>query len=224
MRLKIPGQVPRYSASPYQADRPTPTRVAENPLFEGIHLTAAQEQQILENVRGMDDVNEMALRQNLIKAMREAGVPGAERQTVLRRLSAAYVERGTDITRQVVVTQRQQGLRPAEITLAKAARGGAYHRRVAKLGGGYKYYYDAEKYAARDDAHVDGRSVLQGKCSERLCTLAGETGISIAEALERLGAKFDPDLVKDAIRSSVKSGALVHAKGQLIKKKTENAQ
>ena len=40
------------------------------------------------------------------------------------------------------------------------ARGGFYHRRIPKDGGGYDYVYTEQEYKDRPDAHLDGKTAL----------------------------------------------------------------
>jgi hypothetical protein len=96
------------------------------------------------------------------------------------------------------------------------ARGGTYYRRVANKGGGHRYYYDPEKYHAREDAHVDGDSALKKRLT-KMCvnhvTNAGEAGCD-HEGFKAIAARFGADKVAAALRDATSdTGPLKFEKG-----------
>jgi len=96
-------------------------------------------------------------------------------------------------------------------------RGGSYHRRVTdKETGKHRYFYNEDDYAKQDGAHVSGRDVLKRKCREGLAKRVGK-GCTLDD-LKGYGG-YDDELVKDAIRDSVKAGELVHTAGKLAPSK-----
>ena len=103
------------------------------------------------------------------------------------------------------------------IDLAKAqARGGKYHRRVPKPGGGFHYIYDPEQYGARRDAHLDGddagRTYLSGKINKCL-EGAGQKGCGpkvFQSLVKRHGAKR----VAQTLRDGIKNGTLAYRAGR----------
>lgn len=98
-------------------------------------------------------------------------------------------------------------------TMSKAEpRGGSYHMRVTnKDTGKHRYYYDEDKYTERE-GHVSGRGVLKKKCRGQLMKRVGK-GCTV-ESLKGFGG-YDDELIKDAIRDSVRAGELVHDNGNL---------
>ncbi len=106
-------------------------------------------------------------------------------------------------------------------SLSKAeARGGKYHKRVPKSGGGFHYIYDAKTYDSRDDAHLDGKEAgvayiagKIGKCLES----AGKKGCEPKD-FEALVKRHGPKRVASALRDGVKGGSLAFKKGRFYSK------
>lgn len=93
------------------------------------------------------------------------------------------------------------------------ARGGSYHRRV-KTGNGYRYYYDEDKYAERDDAHISGRDAKKANCRRDLDARLSGKGAKIS-ALKHLSEKYDPEVITEVIRQGVQSGRYEHDQGMV---------
>lgn len=110
-------------------------------------------------------------------------------------------------------------------TLQKAeARGGSYHRRIPKPGGGFRYIYDAEKYASREDAHVSGSEARKAAMCKNLSGAvekAGEEGCDV-KALKPLAQRYGrEDLVKE-MKGRIKSGEWTYKGGRLYKAKAKD--
>lgn len=97
---------------------------------------------------------------------------------------------------------------PQPGTLTKAeARGGNYHRRV-KTESGYRYYYAPDKYAEREDAHLDGDTALRKRLTKmcvRHVTKAGEKGCDHS-GFKLYGDRFGADKVAAALREATGPG------------------
>ena len=55
-----------------------------------------------------------------------------------------------------------------------APRGGTYHRRIPKKGGGYTYVYDEASYRSRPDAHLDGKEAAEQHLHEHVRRIASK--------------------------------------------------
>lgn len=88
--------------------------------------------------------------------------------------------------------------------LAKAARGGNYHRRIPKPGGGYTYVYDEATYRARPDAHLDGKTAQDEHLKEHVKRIAAKHATNLEgcpiEEFAPLVAKHGAEAVAAAIR------------------------
>jgi hypothetical protein len=105
-------------------------------------------------------------------------------------------------------------------------RGGTFHRRVPKPGGGFTYYYDPEKYAGRKDAHLTGEEAtkahLHGKIHKAIAE-QGKGGAHIKHFAE-LAKKHGSQAVAEALRENVKTGKLNFKKGRFHGKVEEDQE
>lgn len=105
-------------------------------------------------------------------------------------------------------------------------RGGTFHRRVPKPGGGFTYYYDPEKYAGRKDAHLTGEEAtkahLHGKIHKTIAE-QGKGGAHIKHFAE-LAKKHGSQAVAEALRENVKTGKLNFKKGRFHGKVEEDQE
>jgi len=105
--------------------------------------------------------------------------------------------------------------------LAKAdARGGKYHARVPKAGGGYRYIYDGAEYAKREDAHLHGPQVSKRnahKATQEAVHSSGKRGMGPGD-LKELASKHGARAVAQALQQHHEEGTLEHAKGRFYKK------
>lgn len=96
-------------------------------------------------------------------------------------------------------------------------RGGSYHRRVPQEDGGFRYYYDPEKYQSRADAHVDGREARKNYLHGRIAKVVGakgKAGMHVRQVLDDFSEQFDPKEVEEAVKA-LAGGKLEFRKGRL---------
>lgn len=106
-----------------------------------------------------------------------------------------------------------------EAKKTREARGGNYHRRVPKPGGGFKYYYDPEKYAAEEkDAHLSGEEAKAGYLHKRVHQAVDEQGKRGAHPkhFAHLVQKHGAQPVADTLRQSIKGGKLEYRNGRFF--------
>lgn len=106
--------------------------------------------------------------------------------------------------------QARQAGDPAALGKAEA-RGGKYHRRVPREGGGYRYFYDEAKYAEREDAHVSGSEARKAKMRRELMSAVGH-GCD-AHDLKPLAKRYSAKEVSDLVKECVSGGHLEHSGG-----------
>jgi hypothetical protein len=100
-------------------------------------------------------------------------------------------------------------------------RGGKYHRRIPKPGGGYRYIYDADQYGQREDAHVKGSEASRAYVSRRVAQAvdgAGSKGVEPA-ALKSLVKRHGAKRVAQALRDHAENGTLAFKKGKFYPKR-----
>jgi hypothetical protein len=110
----------------------------------------------------------------------------------------------------------------ADELLAKAeARGGKYHRRMPRQGGGYRYFYDPEQYARHNGAHVSGDEAARvaiRKAVAELLEEAGDGGCPL-ERLQPLVKRYGAKVVGAVLSADVKErGKLRFENGKLLAK------
>jgi len=157
--------------------------------------------------------NELVVRQQLMQKLVDDKVEPELRKALFQRSMSYY--RG--LKKSMVDVSPLSELKKAE------ARGGSYHRRTPKTGGGYRYYYDEEKYNTSTDAH------LSGKDARKSCIKKGIGGaIDGSEGkgcdlreFKSLAQKHGSSEVANMIRGGVKSGDYKYAKGKLSHGKSQ---
>lgn len=95
-------------------------------------------------------------------------------------------------------------------------RGGKYHRRIPRPGGGYRYIYDPEKYHQREDAHLDGEGASRAYIGRRAADVvakAGKKGCG-PDAMKGLVRKHGSKRVAQVLRDQVENGSLTFKKGK----------
>lgn len=108
-----------------------------------------------------------------------------------------------------------------EVMYKAAPRGGTYHRRIPKSGGGFKYIYKEADYDSREDAHLNGPDTQKKRIRDQISNRAAE-GCKV-EDLADLVVKYGKDLVKEAVQWCVKQDQVIYSKGKLSVKKTSEA-
>ncbi len=158
--------------------------------------------------------DEVTLRTTVAENMLHAGISPGVRRIVLERVLSLF--RATTAKSMLLVLPTELlSLRKGE------ARGGTYHRRVPKPGGGYRYYYDPEQYEARTDAHDHGPDVqkkyIAGRV-ERAVDRAGAKGCSLqdfAGLCRKHGA--------ETVRAVINDLPLEYRNGRLHRKDTQKS-
>lgn len=176
------GRVERAFAKPkppteadYQRD--VSPRLTAKSVIEGLGLDKGQ----FENYRKFLDEragassNETRFRQEVLQKMYDDKLPGDMRRVLADRAITYYRHRqsirkkpviGLDDIPKLVGTGRGKmrsgsgGALPDEALNKGEARGGTYYRRITTEKGEHRYYYDAERYHRRDDAHLSGPEIL----------------------------------------------------------------
>lgn len=150
------------------------------------------------------------------RLMQEAWDPSL-RRVVMQRAAQLFRDTGM---RKSAKPVPKPGPRAPVITAAELkerlkkaeAKGGLYHRRVPKSGGGFKYYYDPKSYNESRGAHHDGaemRKYAMGSEVTKAATTAGHEGCD-AKTMRRLAKKYGRAELADHLKSSCKSGKLVY--------------
>ena len=226
----VPGQVPRMSIPSALTAMPKPPSPDVNPDFvlenvrtvrditKGLGLEMSDEMRIQRTVQTSISDPELAYRTRLNQDTAYLKLEPEQRRMIAQRATAYYRENGQDQNRVETLRRRNLGLRKGETFHMEKAetRGGSYHRRVTnKETGKHRYYYSEEDYNKHPDAHVSGREVTQGKCKAGLLKRVGK-GCTIESLKSWSDGLYDDNMVKDAIRSAVKSGELKHKGGKLM--------
>jgi hypothetical protein len=155
-----------------------------------------------------DNHNETQRLQRRLQGLRKSELSAGERYCLA--MDAA----GRELAKQIYDDTGDDSHPDFDESMRKAdPRGGSYHRRVTnKETGKHRYFYNEDDYAKQDGAHVSGRDVLKKKCRAGLVKRIGK-GCSLDD-LKGYGG-YDDELIKDAIRDSVRAGELSHAGGNL---------
>lgn len=95
--------------------------------------------------------------------------------------------------------KREQG----KLELAKAeARGGTYHRRVPKPGGGYRYFYDEAKYKQSKGAHLDGDGAARDRIRAHVGKQIEAGGKCPVESLKSLVRRYGAQKVGEVVKAA----------------------
>jgi hypothetical protein len=95
---------------------------------------------------------------------------------------------------------------------AGEAKGGLYHRRIPKPGGGYRYIYDEESYKRRKDAHHEGGERKKHAMGQEILRMAQEAGHEGCDmkGMRRLAKKYGRAEVAEHLKGACKKGRLVY--------------
>lgn len=147
--------------------------------------------------------NELVLRQEITSKSLDERMDGALRSAILQR-SLSYWR---DCKKSLL-----QIMSPEDLLEKAEARGGSYHRRVPKPGGGYTYYYDEEKYKNSKQAHTNGKETQHGYISGKIQKCIEEAGgkgcgpESFSDLVKKYGAKTVANVFKKDPKYSFKKG------------------
>lgn len=179
---------------------------AGRPLYEGDKKEGASPSQALQAIRNaMKDTSPANVRGAMIQVT-SAGREDAALRPQLKEVVDQFAKMPMPKASLKVVKQASKILSKAD------AKGGLYHRRVPKTGGGYKYYYDPKSYRESKGAHHSGsdmRTQAMGSEVTKAATDAGHEGCD-AKAMRRLAKKYGRAELADHLKSSCKRGKLVY--------------
>ena len=225
----------------------TEPRMSTGSILDGLGLDPARTNswkkfldQALHQTNAIDvrrDINTRMLLERMEPALRKAIFQRSMvyyRDVVQKSLIQVYTPdqlRKADMTRdefqklthkqQVMVfyamtPDEREGLQKAE------ARGGKYHRRV-KSGKGYRYFYDADKYHEREDAHISGPDAQASyikKTVQKKIESAGEDGCGV-DQMKDLVQKYGSKAVGKCMNEMKASGGFAYKAGKLYLNKSE---
>lgn len=240
--LRWPGQVPHgrvddggltrmpprqspLAVLQHNEPRPTPAAVVRS-----LGMPLAQEQSWMKFLREeVPKANVVAWRSALVAKAKADGMNPELRSVLLQRTSQ-YAQSLVKADVCTVVSLEdawaalravyQERLGTVEELEKGEARGGDYYKRVPRPGGGYRYFYDEDKYQGHDGAHVGGEEAKAGYLDKRIAAAvegAGDRGILVSE-LQALAAKHGAGSVADRVRNLVQAGKLHFQSGRLFQK------
>lgn len=213
---RVPGQVPSRANMELMrlAERKAPAfsmarllahdepRMTVESIVKGLGFDAAEENAWRTHLRKAVDgaINELVLRSEVLAKCREDGLGSV--------LSRALVQRTLNHWRglkkgEVQIVTVDEMLQKAE------SRGGSYHRRTPKPGGGYRYFYDEASYRASKGAHESGKEVAASHVSGKVVKAveeAGEGGCgpdAFRDLVKKFGAKAVAGSLKDGCGGKV---------------------
>lgn len=157
-------------------------------------------------------VNELVMRKALFQRMMNERMEPAMRKAIFQRSLNYYQEKMTKSVFEVVT--------PDEILEKAEARGGTYHRRIAKKSGkGFNYIYDPEKYASRGDAHLSGTEARDMRIKKGVSTLLEERTECTPEDMKDLVKKFGAKEVGSVLKKQCGDGGTMEFKNGKFKTK-----
>lgn len=229
-RTRIPGQVPTREqielirlvkeqppemsvARLLDQDGPRPTVTS---ILGDLGLDAVQYQDwskfLGEVVRSA--TNEVTLRQDIMSKCLNERLDGGLRRAILLRSLVHWRSLRKGLVQVVTVGDLQKAVSP----------GGAYHRRVPKPGGGYRYFYDEDRYVNSKGAHTGGAENAERyihaqiqKCIEK----SGKAGCGV-EAFKSLVQKYGAKTV-GAVLSKNHGKTFEFRKGKFMMSGTNKA-
>jgi hypothetical protein len=205
---RIPGQVPRLDAQldamfvltpqvhiAESLDAPRPILRAEM-VAGDLGLPDHVERNITQFVKHEAPIagNEVAFRRSVMMSLFEQRLDPTARRMVLSRALNYYRNTTSSSTSPHIPSYVIEPLQRAA-----APRGGRYHRRVPKPGGGYEYIYDEHEYKKRPDAHLDGKEAQHNYLKDSVRKLIGDEGChvtALADHVKRHGSKAVGDAVR----------------------------
>lgn len=224
-RFKIPGQVPGLAAMTAMPSRRTKLIDTVHPCFtparvvEGLPLARDWAGYVS---KAMGAANELLMRQDLFSRMHADGLdPGLRRELFARSLSL-WRELKKSATPEMVDRQMYKPITEKQLrAFAKSdPRGGTYVKRVPKSGGGFRYFYDEDKYDAHAGAHVSGPDAATAAITKAVnghVEAAGKNGCEL-KAMHPLVKRYGAKMVGGYLNGAVKDGSLVYRGKRLFAK------
>jgi hypothetical protein len=110
---------------------------------------------------------------------------------------------------------------PKEKLKKSDPRGGTYVKRVPKAGGGFRYFYDEDKYKNHEGAHVSGKDAAEATVTKAVAghiKNAGKAGCELS-ALKPLVKRYGAELVGGMLNGACGNGGnLQYKNGRLFSK------
>jgi hypothetical protein len=226
-RVSIPGQVPGRERLPRElrrmTDKPAPLtqekleRYDDRPMLrpeavpKGLGFSREEESTWARFVAqtARTAANELTFRQMALEKFRAERLPVETTKALLQRGLAYWRE----IQKSFV---RVEALTPEEMAKAMP-RGGKYHRRVPKAGGGYTYVYDEATYQKRQDAHIDGEAASVAYVTDQVLKCVGKAGEAgcRASAFKPLVQKYGAEKLAQILEGN--AGGKISFKGGKFK-------
>jgi len=232
-RFRVPGQVPNTKELPREVQNaaPMPKKLTQGKLEEldrpvltpddvirGLAFPREDKQAwkafIGQTARTAE--NELTFRQMTMEYCREKKCDVYQTRAILQRGLRYWNQVQKSFVRVDVLTVDE--FRKAD------PRGGKYHRRIPKPGGGYRYVYDEKQYQSRQDAHINGSDASLAYATKQVLKCvesAGEAGCRMS-GLKDLVKKFGSKLVASVLQDNA-GGKLDYKGGRFrIKKEAHN--
>lgn len=162
-------------------------------------------------------VNELVMRKALYSRMMDERMGPELRKAIFQRSMQYYRDR---LSKSIV-----QILTMDEVLEKAEPRGGKYHRRIpAKGGKGFRYIYDPEKYASREDAHLSGPEARDTRIKKAVTSMLEEMTEATPEDMKSLAKKFGVHEVSSVLKKQCGEGGSVEFKnGKFRLKKMEKS-
>lgn len=163
-------------------------------------------------------VNELVMRQAIMGRMIDERMEPEMRKAIFQRSMNYYRDKMSKSLFQVVT--------PDEILEKAEARGGNYHRRVPKKNGkGFNYFYDEEKYASRNYAHLSGAEARDGRIKKAVGAMLEEKTECVPEDMKDLVKKYGAKEVAAVLKKQCGDGGPVEFKnGKFKARKMEKSE
>jgi hypothetical protein len=163
-------------------------------------------------------VNELVMRKALYGRMLDERMEPEMRKAIFQRSMNYYREK---LSKSVV-----EVLSPDEILEKAEARGGNYHRRVPKKNGkGYNYFYDEEKYASRNYAHLSGVEARDSRIKKAVGAMLEEKTECSAGDMKDLVKKYGSKEVAAVLKKQCGDGGPIEFKnGKFKSRKLEKSE
>jgi len=206
-QASVPGQVPGRERLPRELQRMTgkPPALTEERLERYDDGPVLRPEAVVKGL-GFNALDESVWANFVAQTARTARNELTFRQIALEKFRAerlpvevtkALLQRGLAYWRQIQKSFVYVDASTVEEMAKAMPRGGKYHRRVPKAGGGYNYIYDEEAYQKRQDAHVDGETASAAYVADHVvrCVQGAGEGGCRPSAFKPLVQKFGAEKV-----------------------------
>lgn len=208
--VKIPGQVPRIDPALTAMPKrrmilapSTPRCFTPERVVEGLPLAPDWARHV---AKAMSAPNELLMRQDLFSRMHEERMHPDLRRVLFERSLSLWREQGR---------------------MAKSdPKGGTYIKRVPRPGGGWRYFYDEDKYNAHDGAHVSGPDAAKAAITKAVdghIKAAGKNGCELS-TFKPLVKRYGAEMVGGFLNEACAGGSLVYKGKRLFAKMVAKVQ